>query len=177
MNTSTATLDSLGSTLEPRGYRHLVYIVVLLMTATLIVNSSAATDSVSDLIDSSFATKKFSVYYRGCSRSQWSATRHPDLKSALEVVQKRGQTGSHNQFVSTGNRLPQWAHPATVSAIKPTSCSVCVMSGTDWSVRATTKLAADATLLAEALRKSGAEVEVVYHYPATLKTVKSQPTR
>ena len=177
MKTNTATLDSLGSIHAPRGYRHLVYIVVLLMTATLIVNSSAATESVSDLLDSSFATKKFSVYYRGCSRSPWSATQYPDLKSALEIVRKRGLTASHNQFVSTGNRPPQWAHPATPSETKPTRCSVCVMSGTDWSVRATTKLASDATLLAEALRKSGAEVEVVYHYPATLKTVKSQPNR
>lgn len=158
------------------GYQHLAGFVAMMMATALVFNSSHAAESSSDVVNLNAPDTIFNVYCRNCSRSPWTSSQDTNLKSALDSIIKI--PASRHLFVSTGNRPDSWYHPAEAPAeSRPTSCSVCVMSGTEWTLRATTKLASDAKLLAEALRKSGTQVAVIYHYPVTKNTANRRTPR
>ena len=158
------------------GYQHLTGFVAMMMATVLVFNSSHAAESSSDAVNLNAPQTKFNVYARNCSRSAWNSSQHKSLKSALESLIKFPSTG--NYFVSTGNRPDTWFHPAEQPTVSgPTSCSICDVSGTEWKLLATTKLASDAKLLTEALRKAGKKVEVIYHYPVTKKAANRRTLR
>lgn len=148
------------------GYQHLAGFVAMMMATVLVFNSSHAAESSSDAVNLNAPQTKFSVYARDCSRSAWESSQHKNLKLALESLIKFPPTGHY--FISTGNRPDTWNPPSMQPPESgPTSCSICDISGTEWKLLATTKLASDAKLLTEALRKAGKKVEVIYHYPVT----------